>query len=517
MNTNLPVNTMTESGLSRPAVSSRLQLVLNLLLLCAIAGTCLFLYTRHNRFPYSWHPDEIAKARQVVERQNLFFHPLLMLTGTRVAVAIVGGDLSHQEVVQIGRKVSAVYAALAVIAFAAAACLLRGWLAAHCAALFIGLSPFLLVNAHYMKEDTSLLLGFGMVFCAMACQGRISQGKWAGFLGAACALAASGKYIGGLSILLALPLLLRISLPERRSLLRCYWVAFALVFLLINAPAMGSALTFLRGVAYEIGHVTFAGHDSIRARFFSFENTDALLDQLSLPVMALAFAYYWILVRRPTQAHERLLAIFPPAFFILISLAQVHQPRYLLPISTTIQFFAALAVADLFRTRHMALKSGLAALIVIAVVLQGNASISALRQFKDDSRYALPQWIEQNLPQESLIVQESFSLLLDPGMARLNTLPDGPRLRAVYMMGDVGSLDRLREQGFTHVVVNDLMYSRFFNPNRYPGRGARERFEATRGIYRDIFTNGRLVWEKRPKVSLNAFTNPTVKVYDIRK
>ena len=40
----------------------------------------LFLTTQANRFPSTYHPDEPSKARQVLQGEYNFHHPMLLLT-----------------------------------------------------------------------------------------------------------------------------------------------------------------------------------------------------------------------------------------------------------------------------------------------------------------------------------------------------------------------------------------------------------------------------------------------------
>ena len=57
----------------------------------------LALHTRHNDFPYSYHPDEGGKTGQIIGGSRNYHHPLLMLSVTdgisRVAFPIAAGLL----------------------------------------------------------------------------------------------------------------------------------------------------------------------------------------------------------------------------------------------------------------------------------------------------------------------------------------------------------------------------------------------------------------------------------------
>src|SRR2546423_13889301 len=68
---------------------------------------CLVLYTRANRFPYTYHPDEEGKAKQVLFNRRNFNHPQLLLETTQVVSMFVGAGGDVQRQTEIGRWVSA--------------------------------------------------------------------------------------------------------------------------------------------------------------------------------------------------------------------------------------------------------------------------------------------------------------------------------------------------------------------------------------------------------------------------
>src|SRR5688500_15198180 len=78
----------------------------------ALAG--LLLFTRHQDFPYLYHTDELSKVEQVILQRYNFHHPLLLLRSTEALIAATATPLSPQPVVEKGRLVSAIFAAIAV-------------------------------------------------------------------------------------------------------------------------------------------------------------------------------------------------------------------------------------------------------------------------------------------------------------------------------------------------------------------------------------------------------------------
>ena len=130
----------------------------------ALFAGCLALDTRHNGFPYFYHPDESAKVDQVLTGEWNFHHPMLLLSATTVAVETRGVARSDQQVVEAGRWISAAFVAGAVVALALLAFAWRGWTASLAAGGALLLHHQLFELAHYMKEDSALLFGMALTF-----------------------------------------------------------------------------------------------------------------------------------------------------------------------------------------------------------------------------------------------------------------------------------------------------------------------------------------------------------------
>src|SRR5689334_16732324 len=77
---------------------------------------CLWLYTRSNRFSYLFHPDELGKADQIIDDYRNFRHPQLLLEVTHRFLK--SDEQEIQSIVNVGRNVSAAFAAAAVVCLA---------------------------------------------------------------------------------------------------------------------------------------------------------------------------------------------------------------------------------------------------------------------------------------------------------------------------------------------------------------------------------------------------------------
>src|SRR5579862_4953744 len=128
----------------------------------------LVLDTRENGFPYTYHPDESGKIEQVLQGDWNFHHPLLLLLGSQAAVRIFHTPPKEQATVVAGRWVSAVFASVAVAVLALLAFEYGGALAGWLCGVIALLHHQFFELAHYMKEDTALVMGVALAFLAIA-------------------------------------------------------------------------------------------------------------------------------------------------------------------------------------------------------------------------------------------------------------------------------------------------------------------------------------------------------------
>ncbi|MDB6154576.1 MAG: hypothetical protein JWL90_3029, partial [Chthoniobacteraceae bacterium] len=218
----------------------------------ALFAGCLILHTRHNNFPYHYHPDEPGKVEQVISGKWNFHHPMLLLSTTKLAVAIAKTPHTQQKVVEKGRLVSAIFTAVAVVSFSLLAFIWRGWPGAFTAGAVLGLHHQFYELAHYMKEDSAMLMGLALTFLAAALYWQAPSWKRAAFLGIACALAISGKYLGVLSLAVAAPVLWKRRCPWSTGL---FFIGLVMALILINLPLLMDLGVFEKSLGREINFV----------------------------------------------------------------------------------------------------------------------------------------------------------------------------------------------------------------------------------------------------------------------
>ncbi len=501
------------------------------LVVFAIAFT---LYTRHNDYPARLHPDEPSKIAQLLEGQWNFFHPQLLLTTTRVADRLIrpaGQDPWEyvdtgwgsipigpraQRTVEVGRWVSAGFAAGAVAFLAWAVALAYGRGAgAAAAAVALGVSTLVFVG-HYFKEDSALAFGIAFTLFAIALLERHRIVPMLILLGIAAGVASSGKYVGLAMVPVAAGAAAALW-PRRdaRSRLTAAGLVAgvaAAVFLAINLEMLRHLRPAIEGMRFELEHVVFAS-ESVAADRLSLNYLPMLAGAVSWPVwIAAAVAVGWhAWTWRQRTTPQRLLLVFPLAWLIFMSLSAVQGVRYILPAILVIHALGGVGavVAAGWMTKRRAPRAALATLLVALIAVPGAIEVrEAMDQFANDSRLRLRAWVADEMPADARLAQDYYAGLPsgEPGV--------DPRLVKTrkYILADE-DMHGLRSLGVTHVAVAEPAYGRFFLERAQPGSAVAEDYAEYRRRYEELFERADLVWEAGPPRRLPVATNPLIRVY----
>lgn len=515
-----------------PPRSNLSRCVAAVVLLATFAG-CLWMYTKDNAFPINYHPDEGGKVMQVMsasERRN-FNHPQLLLEATEWAMHFLDTPADPQAVVVVGRTVSGVFTAWAVVALALCGYLAVGLPGLIAVAPAVALCPFLLAYSHSMKEDAAL--GFG---CAMAVLGarltwdwgRRPVLQWAAVVALALgvALAMSAKYVGAVAVVVAIPALLfapRTGLQA--ALLRpVVFVSWLLLFVItINHRALGDLEVFVEGLERETEH-SQEGHFGLTMDQPNLFALDVAKDYTSAPaqwmlaVGGLLALLWWR--RRYGVGWDRSVWLFAIAFLVALSYGVIPMARYALPVVVLGALLSGIGAARLgqFVGRPWARWGAPVAFAVVTCAWQVRTCADYVRQFADDSRQNLRTFILNDPGMAGAsVLAESYTALggqaydgTDDGLSR--------RVRVDERMfaGNVGSLANARRMGYTHVAVADFAYGRFLDPHTFPVPAFRDGYNQQRWFYHELFKL-EPIWSQVTSRPTSAYTNPKIRLYDIRR
>lgn len=469
------------------------------LLAAMVFAAGILLYNRHNDFPCFYHPDEPKKARQVIEGEFNFKHPLLLLQATRVAGWINRQPLTPQPVTETGRMVSALFTSAAIVCFVLLAAHLYGTLAAACVGALLLANSHLYELAHYMKEDPALAFGIGAFFLAMTrCWLRPSIVRFA-LLGAAAALAVSAKYAGAIVVPIAfVPLFWLREERGRKALALC--TAFVVAVVLVNFPIFFTSLSSLLGNVGREVDFTVHGEAGLTRRVPHGVYTAVFVGATNPVIWILLGVYYLRFFKffRSIHPAEWLLALFPILYMVILSFLPKTNHRYFLP-DTLI--FCTLAAFGLFSfslggsarlTRAVQAACFLAAFgIFVARLIPYDFA------FRVDTRQQLLAFIRENVPPDATIAQDRRVRLPSRTEPRDADSTDFLAQKVVGgdFAADPGGIDALRARGVSYVAVSEAEYGRFFLPNHKPSKSVQADYDRQKKFYEHLFRDAKLLWE----------------------
>jgi hypothetical protein len=304
--------------------------------------------------------------------------------------------------------------------------------------------------SHYMKEDVAL--SFGVCASVLACVRCVllpTAPRWAA-LGAACALAVSGKYLGALSLLL-LPACLVLVGKSRRA---AWWSlpAFLLVFGLVNFPMLGAFGEFSANLGREMDYAV-SGHKGL-TREVPHGVYGAVFREATNPaiwILLIGFAVSLVAPWFP-RGNARILAKKPHSvlwvlvgfcllYTLILSFSPKTHHRYFLPVTCLLLMFAAMAP---FRFGRVGLGVGML-IFVLAFALSVARLVEYDRGFGNDPRQALVAYVSKQLPEEAIIAQDKRVGLPVEGDRRFegSGMRVPQRVMGKLFAADVGSLEEM--------------------------------------------------------------------------
>lgn len=467
----------------------------------AFFALALGVFTRHDHFPSFYHPDEPSKARQLIQGEFNFNHPLLLLQTSRVVAYVTKAGDSQQAVTEAGRFSSALFASAAIACLVLVAAHLRGSWAAVAAGLLLVTNSQLYELSHYMKEDPALAMGIAAFFLALVrCWIAPSPVRFL-LLGAAAALAISGKYIGALVLPVAiLPIFVHRS--RWACWLGCTLAGLALVLVAINYPMIEGFTKFANNVGEEMDYAVH-GHKGLTRSVPHGVYTRVFADATNPFIWALLAIYGAGLFRigyrwRNLHASEWALALFPVAYMLILSFSPKTHHRYFLPDTLIFCALAALAAFHPVRDRFSRIS------LIVRHVLLGGALIWSFTMlvrvdggFQNDSRQALIEYVKKNVPPDAIIVQDKRVNLPSRDEKRHADSPYfvDQKILGKLFAADVGTIDELRARGIHYVAVANDDYNRFFLKTHTPRPEERAEYDRRKAFYKQLFAEGNLLWQ----------------------
>ena len=513
----------------------------------------LALDTRHNDFPYTYHPDEGGKVTQVlVGSRNYPSSPAAAFDHDLRVARLAFIPRQPQAIVQTGRWVSATFAAGSVAAFALLAWWNYGLLVGWGAGLAIALQEDLFEMAHYMKEDPALLFGLALALLAAHVWWRYPGRRSLRFLAIACGLAAAGKYLGIVADFLRPAAW---SSGIGRAMPRS-WPARARVKILrhrLRRSPFSSATSPLFGWQDLQSVPQHSPRDGWRGRRPSRPDPQGPPRGVShLPEKQSAAPPHrprrHLRPRAPRhrpQAHparvdqpplpSRLPGddfLFPQDRRALPPARQCHDsparrlgrrgnrtpPQFTrFPPPPSRQRTPRRRNPDLPHPLELPTFTHSATLASSGGDLENTALFSrAYIGFQHDDPTAVAEWIKAHVPATAIIAEDhrvNLSATKADGLSSAARVPQ--KVLDDSFAPDLGSLDEMRAWGVNYVAVCKQNYGRYFNDEMKPQKNVKSGYDAYRDFYARVFKEGQLVkeWPKGPI----AYLQPGIKLYRIAR
>jgi len=425
-----------------------------------------------NGFPYWYHWDEMAKADQVITGNLNFNHPLLLIQTAHGLHSVLGASSRRQSVVETGRTLSALFAAGAVVCVSVLVWRLCSMPAGIIAGSLAGFSCQLLTLSHHFKEDTALLFGWCLALVAFRWHEEKPSLVRTSLLGAACAVAASGKYIGVVLLLAAwwlapvparpVSAVSRVGALARQRLLLT--AAFLVFFLMLNRRLVENLPQAMFSVRREVveQYLNSTGTGRGLHRFLPYLNPLALVS---------ALVWFGVPCRRRWCATEKLL--WGSAVFLVLTLSGIERfvSRYVLPLGMTVAVLGTLgifALSNWLAARRMA--------------------------------WGLSGCLNHTLAEDAVVACDLRSLMPNPETGAI------PGLRRIFLLipkwaSERGSsvADWLQERGATHVVICTSYSDRYLN-RQFGGSplGQYSDCKERRPFYELLQRECPVLWEEAP-------------------
>ena len=456
------------------------------------------------QLPWQFHPDEghyVWKAADMARDGNLnpkyFRNPslytylllaeykLLEATGPLLTLAGAFWELLQPSslYVLLGRLTSALLGAGTVALLYPLGGQLFGRAAGLLGALFLAVSLIHVRESHFATNDASatfLLVASVLCSALLARTGRVRYLLLAGLAGG---LATSTKYNVGLFVV---PLLVAYGQAYGRSGLATRRLG------LLALAGLVALLAYLAGTPFTLlAWPTFRDDFLVQQRFarqgwegqgpepVGLLYLDALANGLGWPVFGLSLVGLAFAALRRRRA--LLLAIaFPLAYLGFMFGVRLFFVRFATPLAPFLCLFAAFGVVELGRvdvsrfgflvSRGPGGCSPRGAGHVVSAVVAGLAVLATLPPLassvrhnqilaQPDTRRLAFEWLAGNLPAQSRIVAEDYSVR---DRRPRSDLPD----RALFDLDQVNALseeglDHYRAQGYRYAVISSFQYQRF--------------------------------------------------------
>ena len=471
-------------------------------ILIAVFFLALFLNISNNDFKLGYHNDEPHKVIFIKTNTQDFKHPVLMLQIVRAANWLTGFDAA-QDIVILGRTIIAIFGALIVILayFISRPALKENGIYV---AMLCATSPILVIHSHYMKED--IILTFFCLLSLLLLYRYIQNKNLTSIigLGISTGFAMSSHYKGIMLLIVYIVSPILSQLKDKRGYFKGLLISFVIsiiVFIIINYPMFSDLDIFKAGIFSEWDHALM-GHDIKIYAFpelFGYHLINSIIPGMTvtLTLLALFFLLYSLLNWGKGFWYDRVLIFYVLVFYFAVELSP-NKPspgfiRYVIPIIPILLYFSCRSVTILFVwLKFKKAKVLPASFIALFCLWPLYESLQLVYELNHDTREIAERVIKDRRANAKF---ESYS---------------GPSWD-VWSLTDL-NIPQERSRGITHLVASSFRYERYIYGSKLKDQEPSV-YEVHRK-YEELFSYP--FFEIKPTYKSFAFSNPTIRIIDIR-
>jgi 4-amino-4-deoxy-L-arabinose transferase-like glycosyltransferase len=479
-------------------------------MLWALLTLSCFLNFYNLDFGGQLHGDEPKKVGFILNGNQDFRHPVLMLQTARVLNSIFGFE-SADRLILLCRSISAFFGVLIILFTYLLAREILEKKAALFAALAVSVSPIMVVHSHYFKEDM-IFTAFSLlsIICFLKFLRQPTLGRnilW----GLATGLAFSAQYKAVL--LGALYFLIPFFWPkvDKRWLFKSIGIAFGVafgVFVVVNFPIFLHPEKFFEGVNHEAGHLIRGHRLKIHAipQSFSFHLLHSIAPGISwgLTLLALGGWVHTAAKWKETSSVEKLYFLYVTIFYFSNEIIPLKPfpdfMRYMIPVVPLLMIFSCRFIHFIeswikaaFRmrtTRSLSLP-----LMLLLLLWPLYDSILLDYHLTRDTRIKSQEWVESS----------GKRVLYGRYTNNFNLNGDFRTILDVDITG-------AKKSGIEYLLVSSFVYDRYLKGGKL--RGQNQRVYELYEKYGRLFSQPYI--EIKPEHKSFAFSNPVIRIVDIR-
>ena len=481
------------------------RIIINWIVLSLVLILSILLYTYNLDFPHWYHADETKKLRFLNSFRNSvlgkhdFHHPLLMIQLGRITNLIYEPFLGTMTSL---RLVSVFSGSLILIFSYLISERIRnnkfGWFYI----LNLCLMPILVIHAHYFKEDmiyTAFSLGSIWAFFKFIDNPNIKNN----FILCIClGLTISSQYKGFLLPIIFFLFILIFYKNERKKIVLknlCFVFFISIIlFLVINYPIFFQPKVFLKGVIFQLQHIS-DGH-LIKTRstdyFFTFHLFKSLMPGMT-PLVAsfsiLSLIYYirnWFKL----LLIEKFFIFYILIFYLIHEISPTKPPpdfmRYMIPIIAPLIFLnCKLVFKILEKNKYLGLI--LAITLLVGPLIE---SILLTKNLKHDTRELAADYF---IKYKSKIIGEKYTQQF-------------PEVRSLVRK----PISEYQNDGIRYLVASSFEYQRFIDTienHTQQNEVVHEYYQTYINLFKYPYI------EIKPRYKSFAFSNPIIRIIDITK